>query len=133
MFDLGFYCQGVSVQDETQRVTGRTAAPAEGGERTEAENTLLRTTVSALRREENKRIGQLCHDLKSPLGVIRGYSTLLREFIEKHPDDLRAFPQRTLNGIDEASQKMLEIIDTAEEWKPGLTGCEIAAAERDNK
>ena len=82
--------------------------------------------------QERERIARLGHDLRSPLGAIRGFSALLREFVSKHPEDLGAFPLRTLNGIDQASQKMLEIIETAEH-ESALANCEEAVVERESK
>jgi signal transduction histidine kinase len=62
---------------------------------------------------ENARILRLEHDLKSPLGVILGYCTLLREFVQSQPDRLSALPLKSVDGIDQAAKKMLQIIETA--------------------
>jgi len=77
----------------------------------ESENARLRQLLSALQSAENGRIARLEHDLKSPLGVILGFSTLLREFAEGQ--SLPALPLRCISGMDQASRKMLQIIDAA--------------------
>jgi signal transduction histidine kinase len=84
-------------------------------ERAESEKTALQSALSALKSDENGRILRLEHDLRSPLGVIRGFSRLLTEFADKHRDDLPGFPVRTVSGIDQAAQKMLQIVEDAAE------------------
>jgi hypothetical protein len=53
--------------------------------------------------------------LKSPLGVILGFSMLLREYLEGRSEDLPPLPLRSINGIDQAAQKMVRIIESAAE------------------
>ena len=78
-------------------------------------NVGLKNALLALKSDENDRILRLEHDLRSPLGALRGFSTLLREYVEKHSDDLQAFPLKHVNGIDQAAHKMLQIIEIAAE------------------
>ena len=73
----------------------------------------LPNEVSALENEDNGRISRLEHDLRSPLGVIRGFSMLLREFVDNNAQELPEFPLRAVNGIDQAAQRMLQIIEAA--------------------
>jgi signal transduction histidine kinase len=82
-------------------------------EKAGSENQRLKTALSAHQSLENGRISRLEHDLKSPLGVILGYSMLLREFVQDHSSALPAFPLRSVDGIDQAAQKMLQIIEAA--------------------
>jgi signal transduction histidine kinase len=69
--------------------------------------------LAAREMEHNQRILRLEHDLKSPLGVILGFSTLLRELMH---DNLKEAPPavlKSMNGIDQAARKMLQIIEAA--------------------
>jgi signal transduction histidine kinase len=72
-----------------------------------------RRAESGRKREESDRIARLEHDLKSPLGVILGFAQLLREFAEGQAEKLPALPLRCIGGIDQASRKMLQIIEGA--------------------
>jgi signal transduction histidine kinase len=101
--------------------------------RAEAEKTVLKSALSALKGDENGRISRLEHDLKSPLGVIRGFSTLLKEFVDQHSQDLPGFPLRTVNGIDQAAQKMLQIIEAAAEVESARATREEALVDGENK
>jgi signal transduction histidine kinase len=78
---------------------------------TEAENDRLKQSLSARDHAVDQRMSRLEHDLKSPLGVILGFSTLLREFAQGQ--SLPALPLRCISGIDQASRKMLRIIEAA--------------------
>ncbi len=63
--------------------------------------------------EQKQRISRLEHDLKSPLGAILGFATLLRELVQ---EDLKAAPPsalKSINAIDQAARKMLQIIEAA--------------------
>lgn len=78
-------------------------------------NVGLKNALLALKSDENERISRLEHDLRSPLGALRGFSTLLREYVEKHSEALPAFPLKHVNGIDQAAHKILQIIEIAAE------------------
>src|SRR3984885_9888638 len=78
----------------------------------ESEKESLLRTLSALDGEENERIARLEHDVKSPLGVILGFSTLLRESVEQAPGT-SSLPLKNINAIHQAATKILEIIDAA--------------------
>lgn len=63
--------------------------------------------------EHHHRILRLEHDLKSPLGAILGFSTLLRELLQ---DDVKTAPPavlKSVNGIGQAARKMLQIVEAA--------------------
>lgn len=111
----------------------RFAALTERYERTESENAVLRRALSAHRDQEGSRISRLEHDLRSPLGVIRGFSTLLKEFVEAHAKDLPGFPVRTVSGIDQATEKMLQIIEASVEANSAPASCEEAVAKEENR
>lgn len=102
------------------------------GEKVGSENQRLQTALSAHESVENNRIRRLEHDLKSPLGVILGYCMLLREFVQGHSDDLPALPLRSVNGIDQAAGKMLQIIETAAGTTAQNAGREEAVVEGTN-
>jgi signal transduction histidine kinase len=78
----------------------------------ESEKESLLRTLSVLDNEENERIARLEHDVKSPLGVILGFSALLRESVEQAPGSL-SLPIKNINAIHQAATKILEIIDAA--------------------
>jgi signal transduction histidine kinase len=78
-------------------------------------NERLRTELSAREDLERERISRFEHDLKSPLGVILGFSMLLREFVDGHTEDFPPLTLRSINGIDQAAQKMVRIIESAAE------------------
>jgi len=63
--------------------------------------------------EHNERISRLEHDLKSPLGAILGFSTLLRELVHENLQEAPPAVLRSVNGIDQAARKMLQIIEAA--------------------
>jgi signal transduction histidine kinase len=63
--------------------------------------------------EHNQRISRLEHDLKSPLGAILGFSTLLREVVHEDLQDAPPAVLKSVNGIDQAARKMLQMIETA--------------------
>jgi signal transduction histidine kinase len=78
----------------------------------ESEKESLLRTLSVLDSEENERIARLEHDVKSPLGVILGFSALLRESVEQAPGT-PSLPIKSINAIQQAATKILEIIDAA--------------------
>jgi signal transduction histidine kinase len=78
----------------------------------ESEKESLLRTLSALDSEENERIACLEHDVKSPLGVILGFSSLLRESVEQAPGT-PSLSLKSINAIHQAATKILEIIDAA--------------------
>ena len=78
----------------------------------ESEKAGLLRTIAAQENEENQRIARLEHDVKSPLGVILGFSALLRESVEQAPGT-SSLPLKNINAIHQAATKILEIIDAA--------------------
>jgi signal transduction histidine kinase len=74
--------------------------------------------------EQDQRILRLEHDLKSPLGAILGFATLLREMVQADLKDSPPAVLKSINGIDQAARKMLRIIEDA-----GETAAKTAAAE----
>jgi signal transduction histidine kinase len=95
----------------------------------ESENAQLRRSISARESGENNRIARLEHDLKSPLGVILGFSTLLGEFAHGQSEQLPSLPLRCISGIDQASRKMLQIIDAAARESESESDRERSASE----
>lgn len=63
--------------------------------------------------EHSQRISRLEHDLKSPLGAILGFSTLLRELVYENLSQAPPSVLKSVNGIDQAARKMLQIIEAA--------------------
>jgi signal transduction histidine kinase len=97
------------------KLHARLAELVEHCETADSENERLRSDLSTREDQERGRIGRLEHDLKSPLGVILGFSMLLREYLEGRSEDLPPLPLRSINGIDQAAQKMVRIIESAAE------------------
>ena len=95
----------------------------------DSENERLRNVLSARKDQGNARILRLEHDLKSPLGVILGFSMLLREYVEEHPAGPPALPLRSINGIDQAARKMLRIVESASQSPPSDMRAEQAVIE----
>jgi signal transduction histidine kinase len=111
----------------------RSAGLVERGEKADAENGRLRSDLSARDDRERERICRLEHDLKSPLGVILGFSMLLREYVEGRAEDLPPLPLRSINGIDQAARKMLRIIESAAEGPASDAAGEEAVVEEKNR
>jgi signal transduction histidine kinase len=86
----------------------------------DSENERLRDALAAREDQERARISRLEHDLKSPLGVILGYSTLLREYLEEHAAALPPLAGRSINGIDQAAQKIVRILESAADGEEAL-------------
>jgi signal transduction histidine kinase len=82
----------------------------------ESDNASLIRTLSSLDSEENDRISRLEHDVKSSLGVILGFSSLLRESVEKDPGT-PSLPLKNINAIHQAATKILQIVDGAVEGR----------------
>jgi signal transduction histidine kinase len=113
-------------------ILGLLARLHELGERCEqadSENERLRNALSARQDQERARILRLEHDLKSPLGVLLGFSMLLREYLEEHSAALPPLPLRSINGIDQAAQKMVRIIESAADSPASRTYSEEVLVE----
>ena len=95
-----------------------------------SENQRLRSALTACKDRESGQICRLEHDLKSPLGVILGFSTLLREYLEGHPEDLPQVPLKSINGIDLAARKMVQIIEAAADGTACASGEEAMVEEK---
>jgi signal transduction histidine kinase len=115
-----------------RKIVRRLAKLAEQCERAESDNANLTRALSLRESEENERISRLEHDLKSPLGVILGFSSLLREFVEQNPSQLTPLPLKSINGIQQAAQKILNTIDAAVEGCSHRRQEEEAAVEGKN-
>jgi hypothetical protein len=107
----------------------RLAQLVEHCETADSENERLRSALSACEDRECGRIVRLEHDLKSPLGVILGFSMLLREYLERLYEDLPPLPFRSINGIDQAAHRMVRIIESAAEGAASPTSAEEAVVE----
>lgn len=79
-------------------------------EKAESENASLARALSLRAAEEDERFSRLEHDLKSPLGVILGFSSLLLESIEPNPIEA-AGSRKSITAIHKAATKILEIVD----------------------
>jgi signal transduction histidine kinase len=96
----------------------------------DSENERLRSALIARKDRESGQLYRLEHDLKSPLGVILGFSTLLREYLEGHYKDLPQVPLRSINGIDQAARKMVQIIEAAADGTSCASGEEAMVEEK---
>jgi signal transduction histidine kinase len=80
-------------------------------EKAESDKESMLRTLSTREADENERIGRLEHDVKSPLGVILGFSALLRESLEADPR--AAVPLKNIYAIHQSATKILQIVDAA--------------------
>ena len=62
--------------------------------------------------QETERISRLEHDVKSSLGVILGFSTLLMEAAEQNQKD-QPLPLKNIQAIRQAANKILQIVEAA--------------------
>lgn len=69
--------------------------------------------LAALDSEHSQRISRLEHDLKSPLGAMLGFSTLLRELVHENLTEAPPGVLKCVNGMEQAARKMLQIIEAA--------------------
>src|SRR5580658_4372291 len=81
-------------------------------EKAESDKAGLMRALSLRSHEETERIARLEHDVKSPLGVILGFSTLLMEAVEQDPRE-RPLPLKNIQAIRQAATKILQIVDAA--------------------
>ena len=81
-------------------------------EKAESDKAGLMRALSLRAHEETERISRLEHDVKSSLGVILGFSTLLMEAVEQDPRD-RPLPLKNIQAIRQAAEKILQIVDAA--------------------
>jgi signal transduction histidine kinase len=78
----------------------------------ESDKASLLGTLSTRNSQEDQRICRLEHDVKSSLGVILGFSSLLREAVERDPGS-SPLPLKNINAIHQAATKILQTIDVA--------------------
>ncbi len=79
-------------------------------EKAESDKAGLIQALSVRASEETERISRLEHDIKSPLGVILGFSTLLLEAAEQDQGD-RPLPLKNIQAIRQSATKILQIVD----------------------
>jgi signal transduction histidine kinase len=77
----------------------------------ESEKASLIQALSAGDAEADERTARLEHDVKSPLGVILGFSALVRESLEHDPRAV--VPLKNISAIHQAATKILQIVDAA--------------------
>jgi signal transduction histidine kinase len=99
-----------------RKVLRRIAELSEQREKAESDKASLMQALSLRESEENERISRLEHDIKSSLGVILGFSALLRELVENDPKTPQ-LPLNSINGIQQAAKKILFTIEAAVEGK----------------
>lgn len=111
------------------RLSANVSELAEHREKANVEHRRLTSALAAQQNQERGRIARLEHDLKSPLGVVLGFSRLLREYLEQHHQDLSPLPLTCMDGIDQAAQKMMQIVESASEGPASSIATEEAAVE----
>jgi signal transduction histidine kinase len=97
-----------------RKVLRRIAELSEQREKAESDKASLTLALALRESEENERISRLEHDVKSSLGVILGFSALLRELVE-HDPQTTPIPLKSINGIQQAAKKILHTIEAAVE------------------
>jgi signal transduction histidine kinase len=96
---------------KSQGIARRLADVAAQRDRAESDRATLLGTLSSRNRAENERIYRLEHDIKSSLGVILGFSALLREKVEDDPAS--PLPLKNIDAIHQAATKILKTIEGA--------------------
>jgi len=96
----------------SRKIGRRLADLAVQCEKAESDKASLLHALSNGDSQENERISRLEHDVKSSLGVILGFSSLLRELVE-HDPGAKALPLKNINAIHQAATRILETIDAA--------------------
>jgi signal transduction histidine kinase len=97
-----------------RKIVRQLAKVSEQWEKAESDKASLLRTLSLRETEENERIYRLEHDVKSSLGVILGFSSLLRESVE-HDSGTPPVALKNINAIHQAATKILKTIDAAVE------------------
>jgi signal transduction histidine kinase len=82
-------------------------------EQAELEKSHLHQAFASRANDEAERLGRLEHDLRSSISVIVGFSSLLREFAEKSPNEQPALLLKGSSAIHQAAEKTLRILDAA--------------------
>lgn len=95
-----------------RKIERRLADLAAQRDQAESDKASLIRTLSSRKSEEDERFSHLEHDIKSSLGVILGFSSLLRELVERNPGT-PPLPLKNINGIHQAATKILQTIDAA--------------------
>jgi signal transduction histidine kinase len=109
-----------------RQIARRLADLAEQCEKAESDRAGLLRTLSLRDSEENERISRLEHDVKSSLGVILGFSSLLRESAEQDAGR-SSLPLKNINAIHQAATKIVRIIDAAVQARNSRDGQAIIA------
>jgi signal transduction histidine kinase len=81
-------------------------------EKAESDKGDLIHKLSVRNHEEDERILRLEHDVKSSLGVVLGFSALLRESMERDPGT-PPLALKNINAIHQAATKIMQTIDAA--------------------
>ena len=82
-------------------------------EKAELENAQLKQALSDRERKEVKRFEQLEHDLRASIGVIVGFSSLLRETLDTDARSQTVPVRKSADAIHQSAAKALRIIDAA--------------------
>jgi len=82
-------------------------------EQAELEKSDLHRAFAGRASEEAERLSRLEHDLRSSISVIVGFSSLLREFAEKSPNEQPPLLLKGSSAIHQAAEKTLRILDAA--------------------
>ena len=81
-------------------------------ENAESDKARLEQALCILSTQENEWISRLEHDVKSSLSVILGFSSLLRDLVERDPGT-HPLPLKNIRAIHQAATTILQTIDAA--------------------
>jgi signal transduction histidine kinase len=103
------------------RLLGRIDALVQECERAELERSQLRQALSSRDHEETERLLRLEHDLRSSISGVVGFSSLLKESIEKDSSQGSRLLLKSANAIHQSATRTLNILDaaTSGEFKQG--------------
>jgi signal transduction histidine kinase len=96
----------------------------------ESERSRLERQLAACHAEHGEHLGRLEHDLRSSIGVIVGFSSILIEQAEGGRSVQPSLVLKGANAIHQSAQNSLRILEAAAELEPGKNHRQVVVVER---
>jgi signal transduction histidine kinase len=96
----------------------------------ESERSRFEQRLAACEAEHGQHLGRLEHDLRSSIGVIVGFSSILIEQAEGDRGVQPSLVLKSARAIQQSAQKSLRILEAAAELEPGKNHRQVAVVER---
>jgi len=109
----------------------RIAALIERCEAAELERSQLKQVLLSRDHQEIERVARLEHDLRSSISGVVGFSSLLREFLEKNPEQQSPLIMKSASAIHQSATRTLMILDAAGAGEPTPHKPGLATKESD--